>query len=99
VGVDDAADLGELAVEKGVGVKIAGRAQMAFDDFAVKVRNDQVGRGEGSVVDSAGLDHDERLRARPVDTWTTYAAGIAEGVRGKSAPGYFLIGFKNLLPY
>ena len=46
VGVDDAADLGELAVEEGVGVEVAGGAQRAFDDFAVEVGDDQVGGGE-----------------------------------------------------
>ena len=53
---------------------------MAFDDFAVQVGDDQIGGGEGGVVNSAGLDDDEWLRSRAIDT-----AGIAKGMRGKAA--------------
>ena len=63
VGVNDAADLGKLAIEQGVGVEVAGRVQGALDDFAVQVGDDQVGRGEGGIVYAAGLDDDEGLPA------------------------------------
>ena len=43
VGVDDAADLREFAVEQGVGVEIARGAQVAFDNLAVEIGDDQVG--------------------------------------------------------
>ena len=46
VGVDDAADLGKLAVEQGVRIQIAGGAQGAFDDLAVEIGDDQVGGRE-----------------------------------------------------
>ena len=58
VGVDDAADLREGAVEESMCIEIAGRAQGAFDDFAVDVRNDQIGGGERCVVDTTWLDDD-----------------------------------------
>src|ERR1700739_3187297 len=92
IGVGGAADLGEFAIEQGVGVEIAGGAEMSFNDFALEIGDDQVGGGEGSVSDAAGLDDNERLCAGAVD-----AAGIAEGVRGEAAAGDFLIGLKNLL--
>ena len=95
VRVDDAADLRKFAVKQGMGVEIARRAQVAFDDLAVEIGDDQIGGSEGGVIDAAGLDDHER--SGPVDTCTTDAAGVAEGVRGEAAAGDFLIGFKNLL--
>ena len=53
-----AADLREGAVEESMCIEIAGRAQGAFDDFAVDVRNDQIGGGERCVVDTTWLDDD-----------------------------------------
>jgi hypothetical protein len=95
--VDDAAQLRKFAVKQGMGVEIAGGAQMAFDDFAVEIGDDQIGGNEGCVIDAAGFDDDKRLSPGSVNTLTTYAAGIAEGVWGEAAPGDFLIGFENLL--
>ena len=92
MGVDDAADLGEFAVEQGMGIEIAGGAQAAFDDGAVEIGDDEVGGGEGSVVDATGLDDDQGPFAAAVDT-----AGIAEGVGRETATGDFLVGFENLL--
>jgi len=92
VGVDDSADLGEFAVEQGVGVEIAGGAELAFDDFAVEVGDDEVLGRHGGVVDAAGLDDDEGLGAGAVD-----AAGVAEGVGSEAAAGDFLVGVEDLL--
>jgi hypothetical protein len=68
VGVDDATDLGELAVEESVGVEIAGGAKVPIDDLAVEVGDDEVFGLQSGVVDSAGLDDDEGLRAAAIDT-------------------------------
>ena len=91
VRVDDAADLRKLAVEQGVRVQVARRAQGAFDDFAVQVGDDQVGGGERGVIDSAGLDDHQRLSAAAVD-----AAGVAEGVRRQAAAGDLPVGVEHL---
>jgi hypothetical protein len=90
--MDDAAELGKFAVEQGMGVEIAGGAEAAFDDGAVEIGDDEVGGGEGGVVDATGLDDDEGPVAAAVDT-----AGIAEGVGREAAAGNFLVGFENLL--
>ena len=63
VRVDDTADLGELAVEQGMGVEVAGGAEGAFYDVAIEIGDDQVGRGHGRVVDAAWLDDDQGLLA------------------------------------
>jgi len=55
---------------------------MTFDNLAVEVGDNEVGGGEGCVVDSAGFDDDEGLRTGAVDS-----AGIAEGVGGEAAAG------------
>jgi hypothetical protein len=90
--MDDAADLREFAIEEGVGIEVAGGAEGAFDDFAIKVGDDEVGGGKGGVVDAAGLDDDEGLGTGAVD-----AAGIAEGVGCEAAAGDFLVGLEDLL--
>ena len=92
VGVDDAADLGKLAVEVGMRVQVARGAKRAFDDFAFEVGDNEVAGCHGNIVDAAGLDDDERLGTGAVD-----ATGVAEGVRSKAAAGDFLIGAKDLL--
>jgi len=90
--VNDPADLWKLAVKQGVGVQIAGGAQVAFDNFAVEVGNDQVGRGEGSVIDPARLDHDKGFGSGAIN-----ATGIAKGVWSETATRDFLVGAENLL--
>jgi hypothetical protein len=92
VGVDDAAYLREFPVKQGMGVEIAGGTKGAFNNFAVEIRNDEVGWGERAVVNSAGLDDDEGLSAGAIDP-----AGIAEGMRGEAAAGDFLVGVENLV--
>jgi len=90
--VNNPANLWKLAVKQGVGVQIAGGAKIAFHDFAVKIGNDQVGRGEGSVIDSARLDHDQGFGSGAID-----ATGIAKGVWSETATRDFLVGAENLL--
>src|SRR5580700_11987362 len=89
--VNDAADLREFAIEKGVRVEIARWTQRAFDDVAVEIGDDEVGGSHGGVVDAAGLDDDEGLRAGAVDT-----AGVAEGVGRETAAGDLLVGVEDL---
>ena len=93
VGVNDAANLGEFAVEQGVGVEVTGRVQGAFDDFAVEVGDDEVGRGEGRVIDAAGLDDDKGL---PPSLSGRSPAGVAKGVGRQAATGDFLVSVKDL---
>ena len=88
--VNDTAYLGEFAIEQSVGVEIARGAQVALDDFAVEIGDDQVGRSEGGIIDAAGFDDDQGLRAGAVD-----AAGVAEGMGGEAAAGDFLVGFEE----
>ena len=61
MGMDDSADLGKLAVEQGMGVEVAGRAEGALDQFAVEIGDDQICRSQACVVDAAWLDDDEGL--------------------------------------
>lgn len=61
MGVDHAADLGELAVEEGVSIEIAGRTKMAVDNPAFQIGHDEVGGGERSVINPAGLDDHQGL--------------------------------------
>ena len=82
---------GKFAVEQRVRVEIARWAQRAFDDFAIEIGDHQVGGRQRGVIHAAGLDDDERLRARAVDS-----AGVAEGVRRKAAAGDLLVGMKDL---
>jgi hypothetical protein len=96
VGVNDAADLGKLAVEQGVGVEVAGGIQGAFDDLAVEIGDDEIGRLEGGVIDTAGLDDDEGLPPGPVKTHSFHAAGVSKGVGRQAAAGYLLVGVKDL---
>jgi hypothetical protein len=91
VGVNDAADLGKLAIEHGVGVQVAGRSQRAFYDVAVEVRYHEVGGSEGGVIYAAGLDDDKGLRTGTVD-----ATGVAEGVGSQAAAGDLLVGVEDL---
>src|ERR1019366_1756368 len=88
--MDDAADLWKLAIEKGVGVQVAGRTQFAFDNFAVQIGDDQVGGRHGGVIDAAWLDDDQRTGAGSVDT-----ADVAKGVWGQSAASDFAVGEEN----
>ena len=90
MGVDDAADGGEFAIEKQMGGEVAGGAEYAFDYFAVEIGDDEVFRAEGGVVDAAGLDDD-----KGIGTGAVYAAGVAPGVRGEAAAGDFLIGMED----
>ena len=73
-------------------VEVAGGSQVTFDDLPIEIGDDQVVEGEGGIIDSTGLDDNQRLGAGAID-----AAGIAESVRSEAATGYFLIGAKNLL--
>jgi hypothetical protein len=91
VGVDDAANGGEFAIEEGVGVEIARWAQVAFDDFSIEIGDDHVRGGERAVVDATGLDDTERLGTGSVDS-----AGVAEGVRSEAAAGDFKVGVEDL---
>jgi hypothetical protein len=91
VRVNDAADLGELAVEQSVGVEIAGRVERAFDNFAVEIGDDQIGGGERGVIDAAGLDDDEGFRAGSVDSTC-----VAKGVGRQAATSDFLVGMEDL---
>lgn len=90
--VNDASNRWEFAIEESVGIKIAGRAKGAFDDIPVEIGDDEIASGEGGVVDSTGLDDDERLGAVTVD-----AARIPEGMRGEAATGDFAIGLEYLM--
>jgi hypothetical protein len=90
--MDDAADLGKFTIKKGMGIEVTGRAQVAFHEFAVKVSDNQVGSGEGLVIDAAWLDDHEGLRARTVDS-----TDIAEGMRGETAIGDLAVSMQNLL--
>jgi hypothetical protein len=90
VGVDDAADGGELAVEIKVGGEVAGGAEVAFDDLAVEGGDDEVFGAEGGVIDAGGLDDDEGHGAGAVD-----AAGVAPGVGSEATAGDFLIGVED----
>ena len=92
MGVNDSADLRELAIEKGVGVEVTGWTQRTFDDFSVEAGDDHVSGGKRGVVDAAGLDDDEGFDAGAVD-----AAGVAEGVWGEAAAGDLLVGAEDLL--
>ncbi len=89
VGVDDGADLWELAVEEGVGVEVGGGAEVAFDDVAVEVGDDHVLGAEVVVADAGRLDDDEASGA--VD-----AGGVAEGVEDEAALNQFEVGFEDL---
>jgi len=88
VGVDDAADGWELAVEERVGVEVGGGFEFAVDDLAVEVGDDHEFGDEFVVVDAGGLDDNEALVA--IDT-----AGIAESVEDEAALDEFEIGFED----
>ena len=92
MGVDDAADLGEFAIEEQMGVEVAGRVEGAFDDGAVEGCDDEVFGGHGGVWDAAGFYGDEGLGAGAVN-----AAGVAEGVKGEATLGDFLVGEEDLV--
>lgn len=96
MGMDDTADLSELAVEGGVRVEVAGRAESAFDDFALEISNDEVGWGKRIVVDAAGFDDDQGLSAGTVHSRPFNAAGVAEGVGSEASSGDFLVGAEHL---
>jgi len=89
VGVDDAADGGELAVEEGVGIEVGGGFEFAVDDVAVEVGDDHEFGDEFVVIYAGRLDDDEALVA--VD-----AAGVAEGVEDEAALDEFEVGFEDL---
>ena len=89
VGVDDGADLGELAIEQGVGVEIGGGAEIAFEDFAVEVGDDHVAGAEVIIGDAGGLDHNQSLLA-------INAGGVAEGVEDEAAADELEVGVKDL---
>jgi len=95
--VDDAADLGEFAIEEGVGVEVAGGAEGTVDYFAVEVGDHQVGGGEAGVVDATGLDDDERLTARTVHARPVYATGVSKGMWGEAAARNLAVGFQDLI--
>ena len=75
-----------------MGIEIARRAQGAFDDFAVKIGDDEVCGGELGVFNAAGLDHDQGFGAGAVDS-----AGVAEGVGSEAAAGDLLVGIEDFL--
>jgi len=71
VGVDDAAQFGELTIEHQVGGCIAGRVQFAIDDFArLEVYHHHIGSFHYVVVDTRRLDDYEAV-------FTVYARHIA----------------------
>ena len=59
VGVHDAADLGQVAVDVGVRRGVGRRRVLALDDPAVEVADDHVLRRELVVGDAARLDHEQ----------------------------------------
>ncbi len=90
MGVDDAADGGEGAIEQDVGDEIGGGAEGAFDDVAVEVGEDDVGGGELVVGDAGGLDGDDSVR-------TADAGGVTEGKEREAAANDFEICVEDLL--
>ena len=95
VGVDDAADLREFAVEQEVGIEVAGRIQRAFHNGAVKGGQDQVAGGHGGVGNAAGLDENER--AGTVEAGAVNATDVAKSVEGEPTAGDFLVSVEDLL--
>jgi hypothetical protein len=84
-----------------VGIEIARGAQLALDDVAVEIGDDQVGGGQGGVIDAAGLDDDKRPPAsaggiRTGNIRAMNAAGVAEGVGREAAAGDFPVGEEDL---
>jgi hypothetical protein len=92
VGVDDAADLGEFAIEQQVGVEIAGGVEVPSTMAVERVRTRSA--AVRVVGNAAGLDGDKRSGA--VDSGSVDAAGVAEGVDGEAAAGDLLVGVEDL---
>ena len=82
MGVGDAADTGKAAVEFEMRRVVGGRAQVAVDNVAIEVGDNDVGSGEIFVGDAAGFDGYQSLLA-------INSAGVAEGVKDKAAPNQF----------
>ena len=89
VRVHHGADRRKLAIQQRMGVKIGGRTQVAFNNLAVKIRNDHVLGAQLVVVDAGRLDDHQALLA-------VHARGIAEGVQNEAMADKFEVGFKDL---
>lgn len=89
MGMCDAADAGKGFIKDQVSGYVGRRAEVAFDRLAVEINDDKIFRLHRVVVDAAGLDDHEAVRARN-------AAGIAEGEKNKTATDEFEIGIQNL---
>ena len=86
--VCDAANGGKGFVKDQVSGQIGGRPQIAFDELAFEIDDDEIFRLHRVVGDAAGLDDDEAFLAGN-------AAGIAEREKHQTAADEFEIGFQN----